>query len=383
MLLDSFNIATLPAETQSLREEVRTFIEGYEKKVPVIEKAKSWMGVDPDFSRSLAEKGWLGVSLPTEYGGQGLDALSRFVIVEELLGHSMPVGAHWIADRQSGPLIMKYGTETQKRYFLPKICAAEAFFCIGMSEPNSGSDLASIRTRAERTTKGWRLNGQKIWTTNAHGSHYMIALARTSGSAEDRHSGLSQFIIALESPGIDIRKIPDLTGDHHFNEVFFNDVMLGESSLIGTEGNGWTQVINELAYERSGPERIYSSILLCDLWLDFLRERGAPSSSVTQLGEIVARLIVLRHMSISLATQMRSGLSPITEAALVKDLGTELEQDIPAQISAELFRFPHVSSPGALRGALSYISQISPTFSLRGGTREILRGMIARDLGLR
>jgi alkylation response protein AidB-like acyl-CoA dehydrogenase len=261
-MLEPLSLTAIPGHAEALRPAVRDFVRAYLDRIPLAQRARSWMGYDAEFSRALAQRGWVGVTLPKQYGGAGLDAFSRFVLIEELLGNSLPVAAHWIADRQSGPLILKYGSDAQKDFYLPRICRAEAFFCIGLSEPQSGSDLASVRTRAARTADGWVLNGQKIWTTNAHRSHYMIALVRTSGSAEDRHQGLSQMIVDLSAPGVTIRQIRDLTGDAHFNEVFFDNVELGEDALVGAEGEGWAQATAELAFERSGPERIYSSIAL-------------------------------------------------------------------------------------------------------------------------
>ena len=167
-----------------------------------------------------------------------MDAFRRFVLVEELLAAGAPVAAHWIADRQSGPLILKYGTEAQKDFYLPRICAGAVFFCIGMSEPDSGSDLASVRTRATRCEGGWRLNGRKIWTTNAHHCHYMIALVRSSGGPEDRQKGLSQFIVDLSLPGVNVRPIVDQAGDAHFSEVTFDDVFLADDSLDRRRGRG-------------------------------------------------------------------------------------------------------------------------------------------------
>ena len=203
-----------------------------------------------------------GVDVAREHGGGGQDAFHRFVPSEELLARGAPGVAHWIADRQSGPLILKYGSDAQRAFFLPKICAGELFFCIGMSEPQSGSDLAGLRTRATRTAEGWRLKGQKLWTTNAHRAHYMIALVRTHGSPEDRHAGLSQMIVDLSLPGVTVRTIGDLAGDAHFNEVFFDDVLLPPDALVGEEGAGWAQVTAELAFERSGAGRSYGSIVL-------------------------------------------------------------------------------------------------------------------------
>jgi alkylation response protein AidB-like acyl-CoA dehydrogenase len=383
-VLEPLTLTSIPQHAESLRPAVREFVAAYTSRIPLEQRARSWMGFDADFSRELARRGWVGVTLPKQYGGAGLDAFSRFVLIEELLGNSTPVAAHWIADRQSGPLIQKYGTDAQKEFYLPRIVRAEAFFCIGMSEPQSGSDLASVRTRATRTAKGWRLNGQKIWTTNAHRSHYMIALVRTSGAAEDRHKGLSQFIVDLSAPGVTIRQIRDLTGDAHFNEVFFEDVELGEDTLVGTEGSGWGQVTAELAFERSGPERFYSAIALFDLWLAYLREHHSADAWARELaGRIVTHLVTLRAMSVAVTEQLARGESPVLAAALVKDLGTELEQFIPYAISEQLGRHPGHAVPDGLLRALAYVTQICPTYSLRGGTREILRGMIARGLGLR
>jgi hypothetical protein len=307
----------------------------------------------------------------------------RYVLVEELLAVGAPVAAHWIADRQSGPLILRYGSATQQAFYLPKICRGEAFFCIGMSEPNAGSDLAAVGSRASRREAGWRLNGRKIWTTHGPRCHYMIALVRTSGEAGDRQKGLSQFVIDLKAAGVTIRPIADLSGDAHFCEVFFDDVALGADALIGTEGAGWDQVTAELAYERSGPERIYSSIVLLDTWIAQLR-RGTPdATSLRLLGRCVAHLAALRQLSIAVTGKLVAGESPVVEAALVKDLGTEFEQFIPTALAAVLASEPAIDHDVELLRALAYVTQVAPTFSLRGGTREILRGMIARGLGLR
>ncbi len=252
-----------------------------------------------------------------------------------------------------------------------------------MSEPGSGSDLASIRTRAEPAAGGWRLNGSKIWTTNAHRSHYMIALVRTSGTAEDRHQGLSQFIVDLSLPGVSVRPIEDLAGDAHFSEVFFDNVALPADALIGAEGAGWAQVNAELAFERSGPERLYSSIALLQCWLTHCRGQDPDAGDRALLGGILSQMAVLRAMSLAIAGKLAAGLSPATEAALVKDLGTELEQAIPRLIGDALARRPDQPPPPPLLRTLAYLEQVAPTFSLRGGTREILRGIIARGLGLR
>ncbi len=382
-LLDSLRIADLPPHAEAFRAEVKAFLAEHLPPLPPHVRARSWLAFDAEFSRRLAQRGWVGVTLPRRYGGAELDAFSRFVLVEELLAVGAPVGAHWIADRQSGPLILTFGSEAQKAHYLPRICRGEIFFGIGMSEPNAGSDLAAVGSRAERTENGWRLNGRKLWTTNGHECDYAIALVRTSGSAADRHAGLSQFIVDLRLPGVTVRPIVDLTGDAHFAEMFFDDVQLAEDALIGEEGQGWQQVTAELAFERSGPERIYSSIVLLDAWLAWLRAGGDAERHLETLGRFASQLATLRQMSIAVTARLAASESPVVEAALVKDIGTEFEQAIPAAVEAALGADPAQPVDDELLRTAAFVSHMAPTYSLRGGTREILRGMIARGLGLR
>lgn len=381
--LDSLDPKAIPVEDEALRSEVRAFLSEAMRQVPAHVRARSWSGYNPAFSRELGRRGWLGMTLPKAYGGGERSAYARYVLVEEFLNFGAPVGSHWIADRQSGPLILKYGTEAQKQFYLPPICRGESYFCIGMSEPGAGSDLASVRSRAVKNDRGWLLNGQKIWTTNAQHCHYMIALVRTSGEPQDRHKGLSQVIVDLSLPGVTVRPITDLSGDSHFCEVFFDNVQLAEDALIGAEGMGWEQVTAELAFERSGPERLYSSIVLFDEWLAYVRTPAGRTPQAQRLaGKIISQLAPLRAMSISITEKLTRGESPVVEAALVKDLGTGVEQLIPALIADDLFS-READVPLELLNTLNYVTQVAPSFSLRGGTRDILRGMIARGLGLR
>jgi alkylation response protein AidB-like acyl-CoA dehydrogenase len=374
----------IPAEDEALRKDIRAFLLNASKAMSPERRARSWSGFDAEFSRALGKHGFLGITFPKQYGGQGRSAFARFVVVEELLNFGSPVAAHWIADRQTGPLLLKYGTETQKRRYLPRIALGEAFFGIGMSEPNAGSDLAGVRTRAERDGDGWRLQGQKIWTTHGHRCHYIVALVRTSGTHGDRHKGLSQVIVDLAAPGVTVRPIADLTGDSHFCEIFFDDVRLEADALIGEEGHGWEQVVAELAFERSGPERFYTTMVLFDEWLAFLRtHNGRTPQSVRTCGKIISQLAPIRELSLAVTEKLARGESPAVEAALVKDLGTAIEQMIPVAIADDLYSREDPDLPPALLGALHYTSLTAPSYSLRGGTRDILRGMIARNLGLR
>lgn len=382
-MFDALAFTRIPDEAESLRPKVRALVERDVLRRPLAERVRSWMGVDRDFSRAMGEAGLLGLTLPVEYGGGGQGPFARYVVVEELLAAGAPVGLHWIADRQSALVILSYGSEAQKRFYLPRICRGEIFFCIGMSEPGAGSDLASVRTRAERTDAEWRLSGQKIWTTAAHHCDFMIALVRTSGAPGDRQRGLSQFIIDLKTPGITIRGIEDATGQCDFNEVFFDGVELPPEALLGDEGAGWAQVTAELAFERSGPERIWSSAVLLDSWIAHLQRVGAGQARTARVGGFMAELAALRAMSVAVTARLAAGEQPVVEASLLKDLGTSFEQAIPAAIADDLGSHPDEPVDPELRDALVDALALSPAYSLRGGTREILRGIIARGLGLR
>jgi alkylation response protein AidB-like acyl-CoA dehydrogenase len=381
MSIEQFKYSRIPPEAEALRSEVRAFLAETLQDYPAVRRADSWMGFDADFSRRLAAEGWVGMALPKRYGGGDASPFARYVVCEELLAAGAPVSAHWFADRQSGPQILRYGTEAQRARHLPAICRGEQFFCIGMSEPNSGSDLASIKARARREGDKWVVNGQKVWTTNAHRSHYMIALLRT-GENSKRQEGLSQFIIDLSLPGITVRPIRDLTGSEHFNEVFFDELVLDANALIGTEGQGWSQVTAELAFERSGPERFLSSIALLHTLIDAVG-KSPDALQATEIGRFAARLITLRNMSLAVTAQLAVGHNPAWEASVVKDLGAVFEQEIP-ELAQLLTDLPPTSQGGCDHAqVLAYLTQMAPSFSLRGGTREILRGIIARGLGLR
>jgi alkylation response protein AidB-like acyl-CoA dehydrogenase len=385
----AFGLVVLPTGTAALRAEVRAFLrDELVDRIPAERRANSWSVFDPAFSRKLARRGWIGMTWPRRYGGGERSALERYVLLEELLAAGAPVGAHWIADRQSGPALLRYGSEAQRMRFLPAIANGECFFCIGMSEPNAGSDLAAVRTRGVKTAEGWRISGQKVWTTHAQQAHMMIALVRTAGADNDnkakRHEGLSQFLVDMKTPGISVRPIPDLAGEVHFNEVFFDEVLVPHDMLLGQEGQGWQQCTSELSLERSGPERYLSSHAL---FVELLRAAAAaPQASETMrqmIGRMAAEIWTLRQMSLSVAGQLAAGRDPALEAAVVKDLGNSFEQDLPRRVQANADTGLALADETPLARVLTLLLQTSPSFSLRGGTREILRGIIARGLGLR
>ncbi len=302
------------------------------------------------------------------------------MVTEELIAANAPVAAHWIADRQSGPLLLRYGSEEQRQKFLPPIARGESFFSIGMSEPDSGSDLASARTRAVKTDGGWLVTGRKVWTSFAHVNHFAIVLVRTGDAGPSRHEGLSQLIVDLHDPSVEINPIINMADTHEFNEVVFDNTFVPDSNMVGEPGNGWQQVTSELAYERSGPERYLSCIRLTEAVIEAARGNPGPSLQAA-IGRLAAKLIALRTMSISVAASLQQGGMPNLEAALIKDLGNSFEQQ-QVEILRELIS--DIDSPSAeLFDALSEATLYAPSWSLRGGTREILRGMVARGLGLR
>lgn len=380
--METFSIRTFcpPGDVASLRREVRAFLAEHQPRGDAALRANCWAVGDRAFSRALGEAGFIGMIWPKAYGGHERHPLERYVVLEELLAAGAPVGMHWIADRQSGPLLLRYGNEQQRQRFLPGMARGETYACIGMSEPGAGSDLASVRTRGERDGNGWRINGQKVWTTNAQNAHVMIALVRTS-EGDKRHDGLTQFLIELDRPGVTVRAIIDLAGGHDFNEVFLEDVALPDENRIGPEGAGWKQVTAELALERSGPERYLSSYALL---VELIRYAEAnPDPALTALiGRFTAELWCLRQMSLSTAAKLAAGEDPALEAAIVKDLGNSFEQELPRAVQGALESMD-LSAPHDLARVLSTLLLVSPCFSLRGGTREILRGIVARGLGLR
>jgi acyl-CoA dehydrogenase len=379
------NAAELPKETDDLRAEVRAFLESELAGGGFTVHCDSWLsGIDPAFSRKLGERGWLGMTWPDRYGGHDRSPLERFVVTEELLAAGAPVAAHWVADRQVGPNLLRFGSEAQRERYLAAIARGECFFCIGMSEPDSGSDLASVRTRAQPTQGGWVVNGSKVWTSLAHVSHAMIALVRTSPAGDDRHAGLTQLIVDMTSDGVIVNPIIALDGRHHFNEVVLEDVFVPDSLVVGKVGDGWRQVTAELAYERSGPERLMSTVPLLLAWCRILGEAGRHGPAEAEdLGRLVARTWALRQMSLAVAAALSEGRTPATEAAMVKDLGAQLEREIVDVVRRRLDVEPDPRGEDELGRMVAEAVLHLPAFTLRGGTTEILRGIVARGLGVR
>ncbi|MHB8693837.1 MAG: acyl-CoA dehydrogenase family protein [Solirubrobacteraceae bacterium] len=369
-----------PSGIADLRQEVRDWLVDRPGG-----RCDSWLrGFDPSFSQELGRRGWLGLSVPGEHGGHGAGAVARYVVTEELLAAGAPVAYHWFADRQIAPTLLAHGSAQLQRELLPAICRGELCFCIGISEPDAGSDVAAISTRAERTTSGWRINGQKVWTTGAMHAQYCYVVVRTSRE-EKRHAGLSELVVPMDRAGISVRPIEDMAGESHFAELFFEDVEVEDWRLVGTAGEGFRQIVEQLDYERSGPERFLSTMPLLDALVEQLHRHGADSWLIP-LGDLTARLAGLRAMALGVAEAIdqrpparRSG----ARAALVKDMGAEFEQDI-VTLALSVSEVLGPDCGEELRARLREGLLYQPTFTLRGGTVEVLRDVVAqRMLGLK
>jgi alkylation response protein AidB-like acyl-CoA dehydrogenase len=369
---------TFTGEQQALRADVAAFLAEERAAGSFTPGVDAWItGFDRGFTKKIAARGWIGLTWPTRYGGGGRTYVDRLCLTELLLAAGAPLAAHWFADRQMGPQVLAHGTESQKERYLPEILAGEATYCIGMSEPDAGSDLAGVRTRAVRSGGGFVVTGHKIWTSLAHHSDYIYLLARTDPASE-RHDGLSELIVPLRSEGITISPIHDMSGAHHFNEVFFDEVFVEEDALIGTEGSGWRQVTGQLGYERAGLERFMSAWVL----FEAMRvEAGDDEQRQEELGALEAAVRVARLLVFRAAAVADSGRPPDHEAAMAKVFSTDIEQKMVEVASRWAGRAARTGE--AFGGHLLPAWLIAPSFSIRGGTNEVLRGIIARRaLGL-
>jgi alkylation response protein AidB-like acyl-CoA dehydrogenase len=374
-----FELVELSEAERRLQQDVREFLEAELPRGSFEPGLGMDAPGDKAFSQKLAARGWLGMAIPERYGGHERGAVDRFIVVEELLRWGAPVHHHWTADRQSGQVILKFGTEEQKQRFLPAICAGELAFSIGLSEPDAGSDLANIKTRATKVEGGWFVNGTKIWTSGAHENDWFIVLCRT-GESDDRHQGLSQLLVDLRSDGIQINGITFLDGSRRFNEVVLQDVFVPEDLLVGEEGRGWQQTGNELSYERGGPDRLLSSWLLVE---QFLREHeGTPlgERALATLGWAVARYWGIRQLSIAVSRMIDTGHAPLAESALVKEMATRFEQEVIDAVARLVETSPSLEAESLLERLLARSVLAGPSYTIRGGTNEVLVGVVAKGL---
>ena len=364
------------SELGDLRARVRTFLAAERNSGGFTPRCDSWLiGHDPNFSRRLGAAHLIGLMLPTEFGGLGGGAEHRLVASEELLSAGAPVAAHWFAERQFAPSVLRHGTVAQQQEWLPKVIRGEVCIAIGLSEPDAGSDLASVRTKAEQVDGGWLISGTKLWTSSAHHADAMVVLARTSG---ERHVGLSQFIVRFPHPKVDISPIRLISGEHHFNQVTFDEAFVAHEDVLGEIGNGWTQAMHELAAERAGPERYLSTFPLIE---ELVRDLPHDSGSAADIGRIIADLTTFRTINHKVVELLISGDTSASEIAILKGIGTTFEQEsigIALDIANEPGN-PSTLSPAA-QSLLREAQYQAPGFTIRGGTNEVLRGIVSKGL---
>ena len=371
-----FDIPERSAQLAEVREDIRSFVQR-----EYLDKKGEYVGdgFSREFSRKCGEAGFIGMAWSKQFGGSERSFLERYVIFEELLAAGAPIRAHWIADRQSGSVLINYADPEIRDALLPQIVRGELCFCIGLSEANSGSDLFSVRTKAAKVEGGWRITGAKLWTSLAHVADYMIALVRTAPPTKDnRRHGLTQFLVPMNSNGIEVRPIEDLRGAKDFNEVFFDEAFVPDNHVIGTVDEAWKQANAELAFERSGPDRFLETIAVY-FELVRLAESSSDPRLIEGLGRLTAQLFTLRQMSMSVAAMLDSGKTPAVEAALVKDLATIWQQALPEVAR----RIAAGSGDEQFRAVVTKAMLLAPKLTIQGGTTEILRGIVARGLDLR
>lgn len=362
----------LPPDVRQLAQEAREV--GRAAAAACAVREDSWLvGTSREFSRELGRRGWLGMTWPAEEGGGGRSPLERFVVVEALISEGAPLATSWFADRQVGPTLLQFGTREQRRRWLPEIVAGESAWCIGMSEPDAGSDVASLRTRAERHGDRWVVNGQKVWTSGAATADWCYLIARTDPDAPP-HAGLSELVVDMHAPGVEVRPIVDATGNAHFCEVHLSDVEVPADHLVGSEHGSFKQVMRQMEHERGGIDRLVSNRRL---YLDAL-ESATPSQladarirqelAAAESGYRVGRLMVLREVL---------GQAPPGWSAVTKTWCTEFEQRIAGLCG-------RLAGPAAMTwDRVARNICCAPAYTIMGGTTQILRNIVAeRVLGL-
>ncbi|MFC2011593.1 acyl-CoA dehydrogenase family protein [Chloroflexota bacterium] len=380
-------------EQNEFRQEVRDFLEEEIKKGTFEPSCDAWIqGYSPEFTRKVAERRWIGLTWPLEYGGQGRSHIDRLILTEEMLRYGAPAACHWFADRQIGSGILRYGSEEQKREILPKIIAGEAYVGLGLSEPEAGSDLASLRTKATGDGGDYIIDGQKMWTSCGVFMNYIYLVARTDPEVP-KHRGISEFIFETRLPGITITPTIDITGSTAWAEVFFDGVRVPATAMIGEKNRGFYQVVNQLDYERAGLERLMGNYPLYDAIVQFVKDterNGKPLAKETLVRQKLAQLQVEfeigRLLTYKVVLVMEEGRAPNVEAAMAKVYSTDFEQHL-AKVAMEILglygQLVEDSRWAPILGMAPHSYLASTGYSLQAGTSEVLRNVIAlRGLGL-
>jgi alkylation response protein AidB-like acyl-CoA dehydrogenase len=380
-------------EQKKLRQEVCSFLENELARGLWKPACDAWIqAYDPEFTKRVAQKGWIGLTWPKEYGGQERSSIDRLIVTEEMLRYGAPAACHWFADRQIGGSILEYGSEEQKTEFLPKIIRGEMYVGLGMSEPEAGSDLASLKTRATEEDDCYLVNGQKTWTSGAWFINYIYLLARTDLEAP-KHRGISEFIVPMDLPGISRIPMIDITGTEAWNDVFFDNVRVPKKYMIGEKNKGFYHVLEQLAYERGGMERLMGNYPLFDALIRFAKETKYNGKALSQdtiirhkLAQLQVEFEVGRLFMYKVAMVMDEGRAPTVEASMSKAYATTFEQHL-ANTAMEILGPYGLLWAGSkyvpFEGLAAHSYLGSKGYSLQAGSSEILKNIIAtRGLGL-
>jgi alkylation response protein AidB-like acyl-CoA dehydrogenase len=384
-------------EQQAFRQEVRQFLKD--------NLGEEWRGIDPDsyfieenwphirdLTSKLAEKGWLTLAWPEEYGGQARPHIEQMIYSEEMAYFRAPTRDASTGTDLVGPTLMLFGTEEQKAEYLPRIADGSAVYCQGFSEPESGSDLASLQLRAVEDGDDYILNGSKIWTSGAHRASQFYLMARTDPEAP-KHRGISMFILDMDTPGLDVKPIINMFGVHYFNQVFFENVRVPNRNMIGEKNRGWYVAATTLDFERSGVARYAANQRSLEELAELAREvqaNGRPLAENPVIRKRIAELYVAneagRAIAYNVGWMQSEGLVPNREASVSKMMGSEISQKIHnlgIQMAGMYGTLGKGSKWAYFDGRLGLEWMDSISLTIRGGTSEIQRNIIAtRGLGL-
>ena len=377
----------------TFRKEVADFLQDEISKGLWKPACDAWIqGQDPEFTKRVAAKGWIGLSWPKELGGKGLSAVDRMIMTEEMLRYGAPAACHWFADRQIGNAVIHYGTDEQKKEWLPLIMRGEAYVGLGLSEPDAASDLASIKTKATETEDGFIIDGQKVWTSCAKYMNYIYLVARTDPTAP-KHRGISEFIFSTKLPGVTLTPTIDITGSEAWCETFLDQVKVPKTALIGEKNKGFYQVAHQLDFERAGLERLMGNFPLYTGLIKYCKEtkrNGQPlckhSSVRSRLAQLEVEFEVGRLLTYRVALVIDEGRAPNTEASMAKAYSTSFEQHL-AMLAMDILglygSLVEESKYEVISGMAPASFLASKGYSLQAGTSEILRNIFAqRGLGL-
>jgi 3-oxocholest-4-en-26-oyl-CoA dehydrogenase alpha subunit len=388
---------TLTKDQERFRQEVVEFLER-EIAAKTFDREEYGMagGANREFSRKMAEKKWIGLTWPKEYGGSGRGYVEKMILSEELIRHRAPVGYHFAVDRQIGPAIIKFGSVWQKEHFLPRFVNARdgILFCLLFSEPDAGSDLAAIKTTAVLDGDCYVINGQKVWTSGAQHADYGWMLAKTSQDPSlPAYAACSELIVDMKTPGITIRPIMNMVGECHFNEVFFDNVKIHQKFLVGKENEGFKQIMAQVDFERAGIERLMQNYSVYERLKSHVKENLSYEQDpgfVQWVKDAFARIEIEfnvgRLLCYYTAWMIDQGKKPSSQAALCKAFCNQYEQRLNDVATRVLGPASLIAgeNPYAEWNGITAVSYLwGPSYTLQGGSVEVLKNIVAqRGLGL-